>query len=84
MNLILTDLPDSGTLALYEWSWYILLRLVRSQDIRETGVQSQVVLYQRLKKMVLDIALLKYYKLRIKGKVEQSKEKGCALPYISV
>ena len=35
--------------------------------------------YQRLKKMVLDAALLntQYYKVRIKGKVEQSREKSC-------
>ena len=52
----------------------------------ETGVQSQVESYQRLKKMVLDAALLKtqHYKVRIKGKVEQSKEWSSALPYTSV
>ena len=39
---------------------------------RQTGVQSQVASYQRLKKMVLDAALLntQSYKVRIKGKVE--------------
>ena len=43
---------------------------------RETWVQSQVESYQRLKKMVLDASLLntKHYKVRIKGKVEQSRE----------
>ena len=47
--------------------------------------RSQVELYQRLKKMVLDAALLytQHYKVRIKGKVEQSKE-GVAPPYTSV
>ena len=37
-------------------------------------------------KMVLDISLLntQQYKIRIKGKVEQSREKSCALPYTSV
>ena len=36
--------------------------------------------------MVLDAALLntQYYKVRIKGKVEQSKEWSSALPYTSV
>ena len=50
---------------------------------RETGVQSQVKSYQRVKKMVLDATLLnsKYYKVRIKGKVEQSSEWSSALPY---
>ena len=46
---------------------------------RETWVQSQVESYQRLKKMVLDASLLstQHYKVRIKGKVEQSR-KGVA------
>ena len=37
-------------------------------------------------KMVLDSSFLntQQYKVRIKGKVEQSKEKSSALPYISV
>ena len=37
-------------------------------------------------KMVLDTALLntQQYKVRIKGKVEQSRERSCALPYTSV
>ena len=36
--------------------------------------------------MVLDTALLntQQYKVRIKGKVEQSRERGSALPYILV
>ena len=46
---------------------------------RETWVQSQVESYQRLKKMVLDASWLntQHYKVRIKGKVEQSR-KGVA------
>ena len=50
--------------------------------VRETGVQSQVASYQRLKKMVLDTILLntQHYKARIKGKVEQSKEWTSTLP----
>ena len=48
----------------------------------ETGVQSQVESYQRLKKMVLDAALLstQHYKVRIKGKMEQSWGWNSALP----
>ena len=40
--------------------------------VRKTGVQSQVESYQRLKKMVLDAALLntQHYKVWIKGKGE--------------
>ena len=52
----------------------------------ETGVQSQVESYQRLKKKkkkkkkkkVLDASLLntQHYKVQIKGKVEQSRERS--------
>ena len=53
---------------------------------QETGVQSQVESYQRLKKMVLDTVLFntQHYKVRIKSKVEQSRERSSALSYISV
>ena len=53
--------------------------------VRETGVQSQVELYQRLKKWYLmPLANTQHYKVRIKGKVEQSTEWSSALPYSSV
>ena len=60
-----------------------------SQMAQETEVQFQVELYQRLKKKkktVLDTSLLntQYYKVHTKGKVEQSRERSNALPYISV
>ena len=37
----------------------------------------------KTQKMVLNSTLLntQYYKVRIKGKVEQSRERSCALPY---
>ena len=58
-----------------------------SPMVRETGVQSQAESYQRPppKKMVLDAALLntQHYKVRIKGKVEQSRERSSVLPYTS-
>ena len=40
----------------------------------------------KTQKMVLDAALLntQHYKVGIKGKVEQSREKSSALPYTSV
>ena len=52
----------------------------------EAGVQSQVELYHRLKKMVLDAALLntQHYKVQIKDKVKQSRELSSALLYTSV
>ena len=54
--------------------------------VQETGVQSQVESYQRLKKMEFDVALLntRHYKEMIQGKVEQSREWSSALPYTSV
>ena len=53
------------------------------QAVRETWVQSKVESYQRLKEMVLDASLLntQHYKVRIKAKVEQSRERSRALPY---
>ena len=40
----------------------------------------------KTQKMILDTALLntQHYKVRIKGKVEQSRERSSALPYTSV
>ena len=53
--------------------------------VRETSIQSQVGHTKDLK-MVLDAALLntQHYKVRIKGKVEQSRERSSALLYTSV
>ena len=49
---------------------------------RETWVQSQVESYQWLQKMVLDASLLntQQYKVGIKGKLEQSRERSSTLP----
>ena len=54
--------------------------------VRETWDQSQAESYQRIKKMVLDTALLNtlHYKVWIKGKLEQSKERSSTLLYTSV
>ena len=48
-----------------------------------SGFQSQVEAYQKLIKIVLDTSLLntQHYNVRIKVKVEQSREKINALPY---
>ena len=51
--------------------------------VREAGIHSQVESYQRLeKKMVLESSLLntQHYKVRIKGKGEESREKSSTLP----
>ena len=49
----------------------------------ENRVQSQVESYQWHKKMVLDASLLntQHYKVRIKSKVEKSRESSSALAY---
>ena len=54
--------------------------------VRETGVQSQVESYQKLKKwyLMLPCLTLSIIKVRIKGKVEQSKEWSSNFPYTSV
>ena len=54
------------------------------------GLQDQGSILGRVipktQKMVLDTALLntQHYKVKIKGKVEQSRERSCALSYTSV
>ena len=67
---------------IYIWTDPLALWLECLPMARETGVQSQVKLYQRLKKMVLDAFLLntQHYKVWIKGKVEQSRERSSAFP----
>ena len=51
--------------------------------VRETEIQSLVDDIPKTFKMVLDTALLntQHNKVRIKGKVDQSREKRSALPY---
>ena len=53
---------------------------------RGRGFNPQVESYQRIKKTVLDASLLntQYYKLQIKGKMLQSREKRCAHFYTLV
>ena len=48
------------------------------------SISSRVI--PKTQKMVLDAALLytQHYEIRIKGKVEQSRERSSALPYTSV
>ena len=45
-------------------------------QVREIRVKSLVDSWQKLKKLVLDVTLLttQHYKVRMKGKVKQSKE----------
>ena len=67
---ILTENRNTGSLAL--WSEC-------SQIVRETGVHSQVESYQRLKNGTRYF-IPRYYKVCIKGKVEQSRERSKTLP----
>ena len=52
----------------------------------ETGVQSQVVVIPKTLKMVIDASLLntQHYKVQIKGKVVQSRERSSTLSYTLV
>ena len=54
--------------------------------VQEAGVQSPGRAIPKTQKMVLDTDLLntQQYKVRIKGKVEQSKEWSSAFPYTLV
>ena len=54
--------------------------------VREFNLWSSHTKTQKNQKMVLDAALLNtlHYKVCIKGKMEQSKDRSCALPYTSV
>ena len=52
--------------------------------VQETGVQSQVQSYQKLKNIVLDAALLNNQHYKDEGKVEQSREWSSSLPYTSM
>ena len=54
--------------------------------VRETGVQIPGRGIPKTQKMLLDAALLntQHYEVRIKGKVEQSREWSTALSYTSV
>ena len=56
-----------------------------SSMVWEIGVQSKVDSYQRLKNGTwYRMASIQHYKVKIKGKVEQSREWSNALPYTSV
>ena len=48
------------------------------------SIPSRVI--SKTQKMIVDVTLLntQHYKVRIKGKVEQSMERSCALPYTLV
>ena len=70
-----------GSLYIYIYI-YILDKCVKCSPMpRETGVQSKVESYQRLKNSTW---YSQDYKVRIKGKVEQSREKSSALISTSV
>ena len=61
-----------------------MVRLFASGPRDLGSIQGRVI--PKTQKMVLDAVLLntQHYKLLIKGKVEQSRERSSALPYTSV
>ena len=86
--LKITILKETG-LIFPTVKWFHLL-LVNTNRALANGLENQDSIPGRVipktQKIVLDAALLstRYYKVRIKGKVEQSKEWSSGLPYTSV
>ena len=77
-------------LLIYGWLLYIyqlsgLMSSVFTNGLGDLGSIPGCIIPETLK-MVLDTALLntQQYKVYIKGKVEQSRERSSALPYTSV
>ena len=66
--------------------WFIGLAVRMFTNGPEDGSSIASRVIPKTLKMVHDAALLntQHYKVRIKGKVEQSKERSRALPYTSV
>ena len=82
VEIILTINNKSITLNTYKFG---LMSRVFTDGLRDRGSISGRVI-PKTQKMVFDVALLNTqpYKVRIKGKVEQSRKWGSALPYTSV
>ncbi len=67
------------------WIFSIFLQIQFANGPGDLGsIPGRVI--PKTQKMVLDATLLntQHYKVRIKGKVEQSRERSSALPYTSV
>ena len=73
-------MPKRGSLKRFAHVYKRIIKWFLLMD-RDTGVQLQIESYQKLKKRVLDAALFntQHYKVRIKGKVEKSREWSSAL-----
>ena len=67
------------------WQTTVLMSRVFANGMGDRGSILHRVI-PKTQKMVLDTALLntQHYKVRIKGKVEQSRERSSALPYTSL
>ena len=75
---------DFQKLMIYLWSHCLVGRAFANGPVDMGSIPGRVI--PRTLKMILDTSLLntQHYKARIKGKVEQSRERISALPYISV
>ena len=62
----------------------LLVRVFANGPVDRGSIPDRVI--PKTQKMVFDTSLLntQIYKVRIKGKVEQSRERSSALPYTSV
>ena len=70
---------------IYIYIYIVLVGRVFANDPGDLGSILGRIIPKTLK-MILDTSWLntQQYKVRIKGKVEQSREKSCALPFASV
>ena len=80
----------------YEWSsiWCTITSIIKNSCLKGPDIGLAVRVFangpgdlgSKTQKMVLDASLLntQYYKVCIKGKVEQSRERSSALPYTLV
>ena len=88
MHLEKTEESNSSNIEIKTTNIRILVHLVGRVFANSLGdlgsIPGRVI--QKTLKMVLDTSLLytQQYKVRIKGKVEQSRERSSALPYTSL
>ena len=66
------------------WCFGLMSRVFTNGPGDRGSIPGRVI--RKAQKLVLDATLLntQHYKAQIKGKVEQSRERSCTLPYTSV
>ena len=91
MNFVIkTKISDLNLKSIYyirwpmDWSIGLAVRVFAKGPGNLGSIKGRVI--PKTQKMVLDASLLntQHYKVRIKGKVEKSRERSSVLPYTSV